>query len=415
MLSRNRRLLGYSTAINALGNGAYLPFSLLLMAGLTGLPLTTVGLTMTVAALVALGSMPAMGALIDRTGSRPALVTAHLLRASAFAVLPVVHHLVAFALVAGFSGITERMARIAQPALIGETATGGDADRLVALTRSLNNAGMGLGGLVAAVLAGSRAPWLYTGAAWLNAATFVVAAGMVAAIRSSRSVPQEPTLEPAVIPATYGRVLRDRSFRLLVTSTGLAAFGYSALTIFLPLYALRLATPSWTSGALFSLNTALCALAGVPVAAAATRRAGRATVAQWGLALMATGFAAIAMVATLPASAGALALVGLAVGIVVYSVGELLHAPMSTALALAQTAPELRGRSMAINQMAWGLAAALSPALFTTLLGWHLLSTPILLIALDAAAIAALAGLRRQPHDQPAAPLPGSAPARTAG
>ncbi|MGN6574953.1 MAG: MFS transporter, partial [Nocardioides sp.] len=269
MRTRNRHLLAWSTAVNALGNGAYLPFSLVLLVELTGIPLARVGLTMTAAALLALALMPLMGTLIDRIGPRRALVAAHLLRATAFAAFPALHSLEAFAAAAVLSALTERVARIAQPALIGETADAAHTDRLVALTRSLNNAGMGLGGLAAALLAASHTTGTYLAAAWLNAATFIAAAIMVTAIRPGPATSAKPAVPEPCDRSTYRQVLTNPTFTLLVTSTALAAFGYSALTIFLPLYALSLHTPAWTSGMLFSLNTVLCALAGVPVAGAA--------------------------------------------------------------------------------------------------------------------------------------------------
>ncbi|MGN6576085.1 MAG: hypothetical protein ACTHKG_10365 [Nocardioides sp.] len=136
---------------------------------------------------------------------------------------------------------------------------------------------------------------------------------------------------------------------------------------------------------------------------------------------MATGFVLYAAAAARPSPLAALA--GLTAAMVVYTAGELLHAPIATALALAQAPPALRGRYMAVNQMAWALAGALAPAVFTTLLRWHLLATPILLVALDTLAVAALTAMARTAPERPravpansaacrppSAPNPGAAP-----
>ncbi len=225
---------------------------------------------------------------------------------------------------------------------------------------------------------------------------------MVSAIRH-RTAPTRSRADDTS-QTSYRDVLARPAFRLLVTSTALGAFGYSALTIFLPLYLVELEAPTWTAGALFSLNTAMCAVAGVPAAAAAAKLAPPPRIAQCGLIGMAGGFAVFAAGPIIGHAGTATLIVGLTAGMVIYTSGELLHAPMSTALALEQADPGVRGRYMAVNQMAWAVAGALAPALFTALLRWHLVAAPLLLVVLDLLAVATLTTMRRHPQPNVARP-----------
>ena len=81
-------------------------------------------------------------------------------------------------------------------------------DRLMALARSVNNAGLGAGGLLAAGLVQLGGDRAFLAVAWLNAATFFVSALFALRIR---------TPHPAR-PATgrqrsgYRAVLRDRPY-----------------------------------------------------------------------------------------------------------------------------------------------------------------------------------------------------------
>ena len=77
--------------IDAVGSGMFIPFSLLFFLATTSLPLTRIGLALSVAALVRIPATIAAGPLSDRLGPRAAIVGSQLLQAAGFAGYLFVH------------------------------------------------------------------------------------------------------------------------------------------------------------------------------------------------------------------------------------------------------------------------------------------------------------------------------------
>lgn len=402
----SRRWLVWGTAVNSLGSGAYLPISLVLLTQVSGLALTTVGLLVTVTSLVSLAAMPYGGILIDRVGARSVQRAAHMARAVGFLAYPVAHSLLAFASVALVVAVADRISRVAQPALIASVTTGEDRDRYLALNRSLTNAGLGLGGVVVTLLLMMDGRTPYVLASWFNALSFAAAALFVALLQvpgaTSTALVKAPT-------SSYRTILSHRRFRQLTTANACSAFGYSALSMLIPLYAMKtLHTPGAFAGALFTLNTVLCAIGGVPVTSWITRRAiARSVAARGGLVLMTLAFALMAVAAFVPSMPVVMSL--MVAALVVYTLGELAHSPSSTAQALSVATDAERGRYMAVYQASWALAACLAPALFTTLIATRALAALALLSLLNGVAVLLLTRADRPEIRQATVPAPARA------
>ncbi|MCL2734603.1 MAG: MFS transporter [Actinomycetia bacterium] len=167
----------------------------------------------------------------------------------------------------------------------------------------------------------------------------------------------------------YRVVLSDTAFLGLTGANFLTALGYSALAVLFPLFiGGTLGEPQALTGAAFTVNTVLCALGGVAIAAFVRRRGARRTrAAALGAVLFATAFAGLAVLAAIRPHAGwALPAVLFAL-VALYTVAELVHNPSSGTLAVAAAPEELRGRYMATYQLSWSLASVLAPSLFTLL------------------------------------------------
>jgi MFS family permease len=390
----SRRWLIWGTAVNSLGSGAYLPISLVLLTRVSGLALTTVGLLVTVTSLVSLAAMPYGGGLIDRVGARSVQRAAHMARAVGFLAYPVAHSLLAFASVALVVAVADRVSRVAQPALIASVATGEDRDRYLALNRSLTNAGLGLGGVAVTLLLmlDGRTPYVLVSC--FNALSFATAALFVALLQVQVPDATSTTFVKAAA-SPYRTILSHQRFRQLTTANACSAFGYSALSMLIPLYAMKtLHTPSAFAGALFTLNTVLCAIGGVPVTSWITRRSiARSVAARGGLVLMTLAFVLMAVAAFMPSMPIVMSF--MVAALVVYTLGELAHSPSSTAQALSVATDAERGRYMAVYQASWALAACLAPALFTTLIAARALVALALLSLLNGVAVLLLTRAHR--------------------
>ncbi len=358
---QTRYMLGM--VIDATGSGMYLPLSLLYFHHVTGMSLTRVGTVMTAAALLGLVGNPVTGILIDRYGARAVVVGGYVLRAAGFATYPLVDSagpMFAVVAVVAFGDVSFSPSI---QSFIAEIVQGTARDKLLAAQRSLRNAGLGVGGLIAGgVLA------LGFGAAF-QAIVLSTAAAYLAAAALIRSIPQARAAG-AVLPARakrgYRLVARNRPFLLLTALNVPTAFGYMVLSVSLPVYITQeLNTADSLVGVLYATNTVGIALLQIPVTRLLTRYRRTRVAALGGMVFCAAflSFAALGLV-----SARTPVLIGVFAATLLFTLGELMHGATTSAL-VASAAPEAtRGRHLAVYQLSWAVPTALAPAALTALL-----------------------------------------------
>ncbi|CAG6393228.1 MFS transporter [Streptomyces cocklensis] len=365
-LPGEKAMLG-AMAVDSVGSGMYVPFSLVFFHHITGLSFAVVGAVLTAVGLVGMAALPLAGAAVDRYGARRVQLLLYGVRGAGFALYPFATALPAFAAVALGTAFGDRAFPAVQQSWIGEVATGADRDRLQAAGRALRNGGLGAGALLASLvvtLAGDRG---FIAAAWLNAASFAVAWLLMRRVQA----PARPAAQaaPKAAGAGYRVVFADRPFLGLTSANFLVALGYSALSVLFPLLiAGSLHGPQSLTGAAFTVNTVLCAVGGVHIARLSRRGGARRTrSAALGAVLFASAFAGLAVLATVRPQAGWVS-VGLLLALVtLYTVAETVHNPAASSLAVAAAPEALRGRYMAAYQLSWSLASILAPSLFTAL------------------------------------------------
>lgn len=358
-LSARRRFIAASF-VDAIGNGIYVPLTMLFVHALTGQSLAAIGTGLTLAGLGALAAMPAVGVLIDRHGGKRVYIGALVLRAVAFALYPLATSYPAFLAVAFTVAIAMWASAPSQQALIGDMAEGPERDRLLAWNRSLRNGGMGFGALAAAAMLAAGTGG-YLAAALVLAGAFAAAAVLVALIPVRNG--KAPTAKPT--ETGYRAVLTDRRYRRLTAANFLIAFGYSAQAIALPVFLTRdTGLPDAMAGIVFAVNTALVAGLGVPVGRLMSRFR-RSRGAALGTAVFAVSFAAFAF---LPALDGTAAVVAVLAVAIVYTAGELIHSAPAESLAVHAAPDHLRGRYLSFYQLSWSLCRTLAPMLLGLLL-----------------------------------------------
>ncbi|SEN24503.1 MFS transporter [Actinacidiphila rubida] len=408
-MPRERSMLA-AMAVDSLGSGMYVPFSLVFFHHITGLSFTVVGAVLTAVGLIGMTALPLAGAAVDRYGARRVQLLLYGVRGTGFALYPLATALPAFAAVALVTAAGDRAFPAVQQAWIGEVAQGADRDRLQASARALRNAGLGSGALLASLVVALCGDRGFVLTAWLNAASFATAALLMRRVRVERrpaadlggvgTAGASATARAATVAGArtggYRTVFRDKPFLGLTGANFLTALGYSALAVLFPLFiGGTLGEPQALTGAAFTVNTVLCAVGGVTVAAGVRRRGARRTrAAALGAVLFATAFAGLAALAAARPQSGWVVPVVLFALVGLYTGAELVHSPSSSTLAVAAAPQELRGRYMAAYQLSWSLASTLAPSLFTLLeaadarLPWLVLtgtalSAAALLVALE--------------------------------
>lgn len=352
--ARGVNALLIALAIDSVGSGLFIAFSLLYFTTVAGLPLAQVGITLTLASIVGLTSNPVSGALVDRFGAYRVLLGSFVLSAVGFAGFLFVGSLPMLFLTAliEMSGI--RAFWVAFPALIADASAADQRDRWFAVTGAAQAVGYGAGGLIAGLLVGIGGKSAYTWLLAANTVSFLLAMAVLAA-----RVP-EPPMRPR-------ERSRDEGFRAIVADRPFVCFALAsvifALCIMMSVYALPvyvvdiLGAPAWVVGALFAVNTGLLILQPVLVRHLTLFRRTRVMAAAGGVWIG----SCLLFVAALGVPS-ALIVPYLFLSVAIYTVGDALFSPVSTALAAAAGPDAMRGRYIATLSLAWGIAATIAPA-----------------------------------------------------
>ncbi|MBO8191877.1 MFS transporter [Streptomyces oryzae] len=326
----------------------------------TSLTLVQVGAALTTAGLLALPAGPLVGGLVDRYGAKPVLQAANLAQALGFAGYLVVGQTWQIAVCAWLNSAGRAVFFSCYGVTVTALAAPGQRERWFALLGAVRNLGYALGGLLTAVAVSFSTHSAYTAIVVVNALSYLTAFVLMRAVPNSRpEVGQDAA-------GGWGRVLRDLRFLAVVAHQLCFAVSLFALNIAIPVYAVDvLGLPGWTAGAVFTLNTLMVGFAqGAIVGWLNGRIRSRVLVA---------GHACFAVGYLLFLAADRVAALALAVGVVLlgaisYTFGEIVGGPITSTVA-AESAPDaLRGRYLALNQLAVSVAGAVAPAALSGLL-----------------------------------------------
>ncbi|TQK42351.1 MFS transporter [Streptomyces sp. SLBN-118] len=347
-------------AVDALAAGLLRPFLLLYGISVMRLDPGTAGLALSIGMFAGLGAVPLTGRWIDH-GARTAPVAATLLvRVAGTAVLLAATGPLGFTAAAVLLGIGNQCWPTAHAAMVAALADDRHRDAALAAGRSLRNAGLGVGALIAtvAVTAGTGA---LRGAAVVTALGYLVAAALVWSMRVPvGSVGNE---RQDISDGDGGSGLGH------VAVLGIAnlayAFCYDVLEVALPALLLTHlhASPSWSAG-IFVGNTLMVVVTQVTVVLWLARRSRRMVLAGSGV-VLAVSYLGFWAAGSLGGHAGTAALAAVAV---LYTAGEILYTGSGTALVIATASPHLLGRALARWQLSTGIARSMAPAALTGLL-----------------------------------------------
>ena len=390
--------------VNALGNGVVFPFAVIYLHNVRGISFADAGFALAIGGAAALATGLVAGTLVDRVGGRNTLVLGLLVQAVAFTLFPLIRepwH--AYALFA-VDGIGTACFWPGQSTLLSRLTPAEDRHAAFALQRVSMNLGIGIGGVVGGLIATTSDPGSFTRMFMLDAATFLVFAAVLAAVREP--YPDEPEAADEE-QGGYRAVLRDHNFLAL---TGLnvlfVAVGYEVFAL-LPPFAKNYAGVSerWV-GFIWLANTLLIVLIQLPVSKALEGRRRMAALALMNL-LWAT--AALLVLAGGELLNGTSAALVFMTATMVFALGETLQGPTQAPL-VADLAPDhLRGRYFALGSMSWSAGSILGPAVGGPLLGWHALAVwPLAAAVCVGSARGCLAlerrlptGVRRTPKPEP--------------
>jgi MFS family permease len=372
-MSGHRRLLA-AFAIDALGTGLYLPFSLLFFTVTTDLRLPQVGLALSAAAVVRIPATAVAGVLTDRFGGRAVIVASNLLQALGFLGYLFVGSFPQLLLAAVVVQIGNSWFWVAQPAVVHDVADVGRQESWFALITALRNAGLALGGLGAGLAVAVGGTGGYRGIVIVNCVSFLVAAGLLARRRTGAAATRPPVRDGH---RPWG-VLRDGPFLAFVgLNVGFVLLSL-AFVVGVPVFLVRSAAlPDWLPGVVLSLNAVLGAAGATAVVAliAGRRRRDVLVVSQL---IMAAGYACV-----LATAYTSWAFVTIFAGAVLITLTELIQGPTVAAIVNDAGTTADRGRYISIYQMTFSVVDIICPTLLTALLARGPIATwvPLILLA----------------------------------
>src|SRR5690242_16268439 len=151
-----------AVAIDSLGIGMLRPFLLIYGIRVLALSPATTGIAMTAGIIAGLASTPVVGRWLDRGARSNAVAASMAIRTVGVVVLLATPsgNVAMFTAAALFQGIGGQMWPVAHAALVSTVSSGRTRDAALAAARSIRNAGLGVGALIATVSLTGGAPAL---------------------------------------------------------------------------------------------------------------------------------------------------------------------------------------------------------------------------------------------------------------
>ena len=379
-LPREVYVLELGALVNAFGNGVVLPFLLIYLHNVRGIPFGLAGSAAAVQSAAALASGFLGGTLSDRVGPKRVLLGALAVMTVAFALMPLIRTAPEAFAIYTLWGIGSGSFWPSQSALLAGLTPAGRRAPAYALQRLAMNVGVALGGVAAGLIASIGHPQTFTVLFAIDCVTFVGYMLVLARVRA-------PGLHEGRLGGSWRAVLRDRVFTIYTLLN--AAFMTAAISVvveLLPAFAKNVTGISEREvGIVFALDAVGIALFQLPVLKLAEGRRRMRGLALMGM-LWAASLLSVWAAGSWTRATAAFGI--LAAAMLVFAVGECLHGAIQAPLSVDLAPPQLVGRYLAASSISWQIGWIIGPAAG----GFLLQHRPLLLWPIAAGVNLACAG-----------------------
>jgi MFS family permease len=349
-LSRDVWILQIGGLVNAFGNGIVLPFLIIYLHNVRGIPLGIAGLVAAVNSVCGFLSGFVAGTMSDRIGPRRVLIGALCVMAVAIGLFPLVHEAWQAFLLYGLSGFGSGSFWPSQSTLVTALTPQDRRHSAFALQRLTMNLGVALGGLVGGFVAAHS----FTALFFLDAGTFLAYVVVLLALT-------DPELHPERESGSYREVVRNRVFMSYVGLNALVIATSIAIWVeLLPPFARNQAGVSPEGiGLIWAVDSLVVVVAQLPMAKLMEghrRMRGLALMCLvWAASLL--GFDVVGYWTSGWVAAGLMAAIT-----VVFAIGECLHGTIHLPLAADLASPRSVGRYLAFSSQSWQIGWIIGPA-----------------------------------------------------
>lgn len=340
-------LLLIGTLVNRFGS--FVLIFLVLYLTRNGYTVAQAGVAVSTYGVGGLTSALVGGYLTDRIGRRRTIGLSMFSAAAVMVALSQTTALVPVIVLAGLAGLTGELYRPASSAYLTDLTKAGERVTAFALYRLAINLGAAAGPAVGGFVAERSFTLLFLGDA-VTSAVF----GFVALFFLPSTVPARET-ETTTASGSTREMIADRNFMLFLVGATIAALVYFQAYSTFPVQVTAYGFSSSVYGMLIGLNGLLVILVELPFSMV-TRRFDPRRVLALGILLIGAGFFIVGM---------GQSLVFLVAAVIVFTLGEIVHAPVAGAFVADLASPAMRGRYMGAFGVGYGVALVFGPGLGT--------------------------------------------------
>jgi MFS family permease len=343
------------------GGGLVWPYLLIFASARLHLPLATVGSLITIQAVAGMVSSFMAGALADRFGRKPVMVTSLVLSGCVYILLSGANGYAEFAVLMALLGISNPMYQVGADAMLADMIPAEQRAQAYAINRVASNAGFGLGPAVGGFLAATSYSLAFYGAATGFLAYALLCALFAHETLSRYLVTSAPDLVRAVqrrgsIPALrlggFAAVFGDRPYMAFAGLLCLGLIAPSTVWVLLAVYTkTNFGLPEYLYGWIPTANAVLCVTVQYPVTRV-TSRFRPLTVIAVGMTVYAVGAGSVALMTSFE---------GFLVSMIVLTFGELIVVPTAAKYVADLARPDLRGHYMSVYWLGWAASRAIAP------------------------------------------------------
>lgn len=343
------------TFVNRCGSFV-LPFMAIYLTEARHLSMAQAGLVLALYGAGGAVAAPLGGFLADHVGRRATLIVALVLGGAGMIVIGFLESVEAIAVAMFLVAVIAEMYRPAMQAAVADLVPPADRVRAYGLVYWVINLGFAVGLAVGGLLATRSFQWLFIG----DGATTMLF-GILVWLGVPETRPAHPAVAPGSAPsmaASFFAPYRDSLFVVFLTLSFFVALLFMQNATAFPLDMTAHGIPKSTFGLILGLNGLLIVLIQPALGPYLTRHDRSRTIAL-GAALVGLGFGLNAIARSAPMYA---------LGVVVWTIGEIAVLPVANALVADLAPTRLRGRYQGAYGLAFGLAVCAAPVAGTVVL-----------------------------------------------
>ena len=357
-------LMFFGMLISTIGTSMIWPFMMIYVSGKLGLPLSQIGILLTIQSAVSMISSFTTGPIVDRLGRKWVMILGLLSHGGSYLLLSRAETFPAFAGLMALTGAITPLYRIAGDAMMADLVPPEKRVDAYALLRMSNNLGIAVGPAIGGVIAATSYTLAFYAAA-IGLSTYSLLLFFFA-VETMPTRTQTPLAESAAPIRQepfggYAEILRHRSFIRFVAVFSMVQVCATLIWVLLGVYAKEnYGIPENQFGLIPTTNAVMVVTLQIAVTSL-TKRYRLLPMMAVGAFFYATANASIALSSHFWM---------FWLSMVIMTIGELILVPNSSTYVANLAPPEKRGRYMSLYGLTWGVASGLGPVIGGLLNDW---------------------------------------------